>query len=78
MKRREKENNIPWQNATKIKEITKTKNKTQMRAKNNTKKQITPTHNTDNENCDIADKKEYEVNFDKKFFLINFSCFRKT
>ena len=59
----------------KIKEITKTKNKTQMRGKNNTNQQITPTHNTDNENCDIADKNEYEVNLDKKFFLINFSCF---
>ena len=62
MKTREKENNIPWQNATKIKEITKTKNKTQMRTKNNTNQQIIPTHNTDNKNWDIADKREYEVN----------------
>ena len=62
----------------KIKEITKTKNKTQMRTKNNTNQQIIPTHNTDNENCDIADKREYEVNLDKKYFLINFFCFRKT
>ena len=62
----------------KIKEITKTKNKTQMRTNNNTNQQIIPTHNTDNENCDIADKREYEVNLDKKYFLINFSYFRKT
>ena len=62
----------------KIKEITNTKNKTQMRTKNNTNQQIIPTHNTDNENCDIADKREYEVNLDKKYFLINFSSFRKT
>ena len=62
----------------KIKEITKTKNKTQMRTKNNTNQQITPTHNKDNENCDIADKREYEVNLDKKYFLINFSWFRET
>ena len=61
-----------------IKEITKTKNKTQMRTKNNTNQQIIPTHNTDNENCDIADKREYEVNLDKKYFVINNSCFRKT
>ena len=62
----------------KIKEITKTKNKTQMRTKNNTNQQIIPTHNTDNENCDIADKMEYEVKLDKKYFVINFPCFRKT
>ena len=62
----------------KIKEIAKTKNKTQMRTKNNTNQQIIPTHNTDNENCDIADKREYEVNIVKKYFLINFFCFRKT
>ena len=49
-----------------------------MRTKNNTNQQIIPTHKRDNENCDIADKKEYEVNFDKKYFLINFSCFRET
>ena len=87
MKRREKENNIPTQNATKSKsscshpiskKSQKQKNKTQMRTKNNTNQQITPTHNKDNENCDIADKREYEVNLDKKYFLINFSCFRKT
>ena len=46
----------------KIKEITKIKNKTQMRTKNNTNQQIIPTNNTDNENCDIADKREHEVN----------------
>ena len=62
----------------KIKEITKTKNKTQMRTKNNTIQQIIPTHNRDKENCDRADKSEYEVNLDKKYFFINFSCFRKT
>ena len=62
----------------KIKEITKIKNKTQMRTKNNTNKQIIPTHNRDNENCDIEEKREYEVNLDKKCFLINFSCFRET
>ena len=74
MKRREKDNNIPWQNATKRKsrsshpksKKSQTKNKTQMRTKNNTNQQIIPTHNRDNENCNIADKKEYEVNLDKK------------
>ena len=35
-----------------------TKNKTQMRTKNNTNEQIIPTHKRDNENCDIADKRE--------------------
>ena len=55
-----------------------TTNKTQMHTKNNTNQQIIPTHNWDNENCDIADKREYEVNLDKKYFLINFSCFRET
>ena len=30
--------------------------------KQNTNQQIIPTHNTDNENCDIADKREHEVN----------------
>ena len=40
----------------KIKEITKTKNKTQMRTKNNTNEQIIPTHNKDNENWDRAEK----------------------
>ena len=60
-----------------IKEITN-KNKTQMRTKNNTNKQKIPTHNRDNENCDIVEKREYEVNLDKKYFLINFSCFRET
>ena len=61
-----------------IKEITKTKNKTQMRTKNNTNQQIIPTHNTDNENCDIVERREYEVNLDKKYFLKNFSCFLET
>ena len=83
MKIREKENNIPWKNATKMNSCSshpkskksQTKNKTQMRTKNNTNQQIIPTHNRDNENCDIADKREYEVNLDKKYFLINFSCF---
>ena len=86
MKRREKDNNIPWQNATKSKSScshpkskkSQTKIKTQMRTKNNTNDQIIPTHNRDNENCDIADKREYESNLDKKYFLINFSCFRET
>ena len=86
MKRREKETNIPWKNATKRKSRTshpkskksQTTNKTQMRTKNNTNEQIIPTHNRDNENCDIANKREYEVNLDKKYFLINFSCFRET
>ena len=86
MKRQENDNNIPWQNATKRKSSSshpkpkksQTKNKTQMRIKNNTNEQITPTHNRDNENCNIADKREYEVNLDKKYFLINFSCFRET
>ena len=86
MKRREKENNIPWKNAAKRKSCSshpkskksQTKNKTQMRTKNNTDQQIILTHHRDNENCDIADKREYEVNLDKKYFLINFSCFRKT
>ena len=86
MKKREKENNIPWQNATKKKSSSshqkqnksQTKNKTQMRTKNNINKQIIPTHNRDNENCDIADKRENEVNLDKKYFLKNFSCFRET
>ena len=32
-----------------------------MRTKNNTNKQIIPTHNRNNEDCDIADKMEYEV-----------------
>ena len=44
----------------KIKEITN-KNTTQMRTKNNTNQQKIPTHNRNNENCDIADKMEYEV-----------------
>ena len=86
MKRREKHNNIPWKNATKRKSSfshpkskkSQTTNKTQMRKKNNTNEQIIPTHNRDNENCHIADKREYEVNLDKKYFLINFSCFRET
>ena len=86
MKRRENQNNIPWKNTvqrksnTSIKQSNKsqTKNKTKMRTRNNTNQQIIPTHNNDNENCDIADKREYEVNLDKKYFLINFSCFRET
>ena len=49
-----------------------------MSTKNNTNQQIIPTHNRDNENCDIAEKREYEVNLDKKYFLTNFSCFRET
>ena len=49
-----------------------------MRTKNNTNDQIIPTHNRDNENCDIEDKREYEVNLVKKYFLINFSYFRET
>ena len=86
MKIREKENNIPWKNATKMKSSSshpkskksQTTNKTQMRTKNNTNQQIIPTHKRYNENCHIADKREYEVNLDKKYFLINFSCFRET
>ena len=49
-----------------------------MHTKNNTNEQIIPTHNRYNENFDIAEKREYEVNLDKKYFLINFSCFRET
>ena len=86
MKRREKDNNIPWKNVTKRKSSSshpkskksQTKNKTQMRTKNNTNQQIIPTNNRDNENCDIADKRENEVNLDKKYFRIYFSCFRET
>ena len=52
--------------------------KQQTKHKNNTNEQIIPTHNRDNENCDIVEKREYEVNLDKKYFLINFSCFRET
>ena len=86
MKRRENKNKIPWKNATKRKSSSchpkskksQTKNKTQMRTKNNTNQQIIPTHNRDNENCDIVERREYEVNLDKKYFLINFSCFRET
>ena len=74
MKRREKENNIPWQNATNKKSSaspqkqkkSQTKNKTQMRTNKYTNQQIISTHNTDNENCGIGDKKKYEVNLDKK------------
>ena len=62
----------------KIKEITNKKQHTIAPKKKNTNQQIIPTHNRDNENCDIADKREYEVNLDKKYFLINFSCFRET
>ena len=86
MKRREKDNNIPWKNATKTKSSSshqksnksQTQNKTIMRTKNNTNQQIMPTHNRNNENCDIVDKREYEVNLDKKYFHLNFSCFRET
>ena len=86
MKRRVKDNNIPLKNATKTKSSSShpkskkshTKNKTQMRTKNNTNQQMIPTHNRNNENCDIADKREYEVNLDKQYFLINFSFFRET
>ena len=86
MKRREKETNIPWKNATKRKSRTshpkskksQTTNKTQMRTNNNTHPQIMQTHNRDNENCDIVEKREYEVNLDKMYFLINFSCFQET
>ena len=83
MKRREKDKKISWKNATKTKSSSshpksknsQTKHKTQMRTKNNTNHQVMPTHNRNNENCDIADKMEYEVKLDKKYFLINFSCF---
>ena len=86
MKRRGKETNIPWKNASTRKSWTshpkskksQTTNKTQMRTINNTNQEIIPTHNRDNENCDITDKREYKVNLDKKYFLINFSCFRET
>ena len=86
MKRREKETNIPRKNATKRKSRTshpklkksQTTKKTQMRTKNNTNEQIIPTHNKDNENCDIVERREYEVNLDKKYFLTNFSSFRET
>ena len=86
MKRREKNNNITWQNATKRNSCSchpkskksQTKNNKKKSPKNNTNKQIIPTHKRDNENCDIADKKEYEVNLDKKYFLINFYSFRET
>ena len=65
MKRREKETNIPCKYASKRKSRTShpkskkshTKNKTQLRTKNNTNQQIIPTHNNDNENCDIEHKK---------------------
>ena len=49
-----------------------------MHTKNNTNQQIIPTHNRNTENCDIAEKKEYEVYLDKKYFHINFSYFRET
>ena len=49
-----------------------------MRTKNNTNQQKIPTHYRDNENCDITNKRKYEVNLDKKYFLVNFSCFRET
>ena len=86
MKRREKDNNIPWKNATKTKSSSsqpkskksQTTNKTEMRRKNNINQQLILTHNRNNENCDIANKREYEINLDKKYFQINFSCFRET
>ena len=56
----------------------KQKTKHKCAQKINTNQQMIPTHNRNNENCDIADKREYEVNLDKKYFLINFSCFRET
>ena len=40
--------------------------------KQNTNQQILPTHNKDNENCDIADKREYEENLYKTTFLTLF------
>ena len=49
-----------------------------MRTKNSTNEQIIPTHSSENENCDITEKREYEVNLDKKYFDRNFSCFRET
>ena len=86
MKRRDKETNIPLKNATKKTTRTshpkskksQTTNNTQMRTKNNTNQQIISTHTRDNENCNIAERREYEVNLDKKYLLINFSCFRET
>ena len=86
MTSREKENNIPWKNATKRKSSSshtkskksQTKNKTQMRTNKYTNQQIIPTLNRDNENCDIADKREYEVNLYQKYFLINFSNARES
>ena len=62
--------------STKIKEITNKKQNT--KNTKNTNQQIIPTHNRDNENCDIADKRDYEVNLDNKYLLINFSCFQET
>ena len=53
----------------KIKEITNKKQNT--KNTKNTNQQIIPTHNRDNENCDIEDKREYEVNLVKKYFRIN-------
>ena len=86
MKRRVKDNNIPLKNATQTKSSyshpkakkSQTKNKTQMRIKNNTNQQMIPTHNRNNENCDIAEKKEYEENLSKKTFLTHFSCSRES
>ena len=86
MKRREKENNIPWKNFTERKSSSshpkskksQTKNKTQMRTKNNTNQQIIPTHKRYNENCHIADKREYEENLSKKTVLTHFSSSRES
>ena len=78
MKRREKDKKIPWKNATKTKSSSSHPKSKKSQTKNNTNQQMIPTHNRNNENCDIADKREYEVNLDKKYFLINFSCFRET
>ena len=78
MKRREKENNIPWKNFTERKSSSSHPKSKKSQTKNNTNQQIIPTHKRYNENCHIADKREYEVNLDKKYFLINFSCFRET
>ena len=56
MKRREKDNNIPWKNATKTKSSSSHPKSKKSQTKNNTNQQMIPTHNRNNENCDIADK----------------------
>ena len=63
MKRREKENNIPRQNATKSKSScshpkskkSQTTNKTQMHTKNNINQQLIQPHNKDNERCEMGE-----------------------